>query len=202
MIGKLTGRIDSVADNTLILDVGGVGYVVFCSAHTLRQQPGVGEAAQLLIETHVREDHIHLYGFASVLEREWFITLNGVNGVGTRMALAILSVLTPSQLMTAIAAQDKAALTQISGVGPKLADRLLTELKNKANTVVPIEEGVAGKAVAEAGEDGAVADAVSALTHLGYNRSDAYTTIQKIARQHSGGTVEVLIRESLKELAS
>src|SRR5688572_4636847 len=129
MIGKLTGRVDDVAEDHAILDVGGVGYLIFASAKTLGQLVS-GQAASLRIETHVREDHFHLYGFTSEAERAWFKTLNTVQGVGVKMALAILSVFTPDQLLTAIGAQDKKAFTTVSGVGPKLAERIVTELKS------------------------------------------------------------------------
>src|SRR5271154_6781063 len=132
MIGKLRGLIDTIDDDSVIVDAGGVGYLVFCSSRTLAALPPVGEAAQLIIETHVREDHIHLYGFPDAVERDWFRLLMTVQGVGVRMALAILSVFAPAQLAQAIAARDDKSLTRVSGVGNKLAERLTTELKDKA----------------------------------------------------------------------
>ena len=131
MIGKLRGHLDSITSEGVILDVGGVGYLVHVSGRTLGALPPVGESASLLIETHVREDHIHLYGFAEAGERDWFRLLETVQGVGVRHALAILSVLTPGDLTQAVAAQDKRALARASGVGPKLAGRIVAELKDK-----------------------------------------------------------------------
>ncbi|MDE3060994.1 MAG: Holliday junction branch migration protein RuvA, partial [Pseudomonadota bacterium] len=131
MIGKLRGLIDTIEDDSIVLDVGGVGYHVFCSGRTLAALPSAGEAAQLIIEMHVREDHIHLYGFPDVVEREWFRLLLTVQGVGNRIALAILSAYTPEQMARAVLARDIAAFKAISGIGPKLAERIVTELKDK-----------------------------------------------------------------------
>src|SRR5215469_16365321 len=136
MIAKLTGILDRNGGDGVVIDVGGVGYLVFCSARTQRQLPGEGEAARLLIETHVREDHIHLYGFADEGERGAFRLLTTVQGVGAKLALAILSVLVPEALTTAIMAQDKAALARAEGVGPKLAQRIVNELKDKVGGIV------------------------------------------------------------------
>ena len=125
MIGKLRGVIDSYGEDWVIVDVGGVGYQVHCSARTLQALPAVGEAATLSIETYVREDMIRLYGFASDLEREWFRLLMTVQGVGARVALAVLGTLKPGDLATAIALQDKAALARAPGVGKKVAERIV-----------------------------------------------------------------------------
>ena len=133
MIGKLKGRIDTTDEDSAIIDVGGVGYTVFLNTRTLSMLPGKGEAAELIIETHVREDHIHLFGFPDVAERDCFRLLVTVQGVGVKMAMAILSVFSPPQLAAAIAAKDVKSLTRVSGVGPKLAERMTTELKNKAD---------------------------------------------------------------------
>ena len=135
MIGKLTGRVDSSGEDWAIVDVGGVGYLIYGSRRTLGGLPGRDEAVSLLIETHVREDHIHLFAFAEVAERDWFRLLLTVQGVGTRHALAILSVLGPEELTRAIAAQDKQALSRANGVGPKLASRIASELKDKAGAI-------------------------------------------------------------------
>ena len=209
MIGKLTGRVDEVAEDHLILDVNGVGYLVFCSGKTLSQLPSSGGSATLLTETHVREDHIHLYGFATVAERVWFRTLTTVQGVGVKMAMAILSALSPEQILTAIAAQDKKALTVVSGVGPKLAERLVIELKSQA-----VKLGAAGFSIpaAHAGATSAktsktaapsvVEDALSALVHLGYSRSDAFTVVMRLQGDKPDATLDVIIRESLRELAA
>jgi len=198
MIGKLRGIIDSIEEDSLLIDVGGVGYQVFCSGNTLRKIPGRGEAVSLAIETHVREDHIHLYGFLEKIELEWFRILTTVQGVGNRVALAILSSLNPEQLMSAIAAQDKSAFKAVSGVGPKLSERIITELKTKvksfASQPIVITPGK-GKQPAPAPHE-----AVSALVNLGYNRAEAYTVIAKIANQNSDMEVAELIRAGLKEL--
>jgi Holliday junction DNA helicase RuvA len=203
MIGKLKGIVDSIEEGHAIIDVGGVGYLVFASANSLRTFPAVGEAVTLLIDTHVREDHIHLYGFTGAEEKEWFGILTTVKGVGTKMALAILSSLVPHQIKTALAAQDKAAFTSVSGVGPRLAERLLTELKNKADKVIT-SDAVPLIAVAEGSQnlEGYTQDAISALTNLGYNRSLAYGAVQRAVANNPAIKLEELIREGLKELAS
>lgn len=204
MIAKLKGLIDETGDDWAVVDVGGVGYLVFCSGRTLSRLPRPGEAAMLFVETHVREDHIHLYGFAEAGEREWFRTLLTVQGVGSKVALSILSVVSPEQLGQAIVAGDKAVLTRASGVGPKLAARLVVELKDKAGRIA-FAPAVAGAfpAAASAGEaeTGVLADAVSALVNLGYRRVDAYTAVAQAARQlGEGADVSALIRAGLKEL--
>ena len=200
MIGKLTGSVDSTGDDWVILDVGGVGYLVFCSGRSLGLLPPSGGGATLWIETHVREDHIHLYGFAETAERDWFRLLNSVQGVGAKMALSILSVLPPADLVRAIAAQDKASLTRANGVGPKLAGRIASELKDKAGGIalgpVGAVNGVA--AGAEVSED-----AVSALVNLGYRRAEAFAAVAKASGDLGGqASVESLIKAGLKELAS
>jgi Holliday junction DNA helicase RuvA len=209
MIGKLTGRVDDVAEDHLILDVGGVGYLVFASGKTLGALPPRGGAATLLTETHVREDHIHLYGFATVAERQWFRTLTTVQGVGVKMAMAILSAMAPEQILTAIVAQDKKALTVVSGVGPKLAERIVTELKSQA-----VKLGAAGFSIpaahagatkgkkANASTGTVIEDALSALVHLGYNRSDAFTAVMRIQQAAPEAKLDQLIRDSLRELAA
>ena len=204
MIGKLTGRIDSSGDDWALIDVGGVGYSLFASRRTLGLLPGVGEAASLLVETHVREDHIHLFGFIDQAERDWFRLLGTVQGVGAKMALAILSALPPDDLAQAIAAQDRAQLTRANGVGPKLAGRILAELKDKAAgpafapVAVPLAANGSGPGP---GSDGA--DAVSALVNLGYGRSEAFGAVAQASRRlGAGAPLEALVKEGLKELAS
>lgn len=211
MIGKLTGRVDELAEDHMILDVGGVGYLVFCSAKTLAAMTERGGAVSLLTETHVREDHIHLYGFATAAERVWFKTLTTVQGVGVKMAMAILSTLAPEQILTAIAAQDKKALTVVSGVGPKLAERLVIELKSQA-----VKLGAAGFSITAAhagntpvgkGKKAPVApslieDALSALVHLGYGRSEAFTVVMRLQQEAPDAKLDTLIRDSLRELAA
>jgi Holliday junction DNA helicase RuvA len=203
MIGKLTGRVDSVTDDYAIIDVGGVGYLVFASARTLAAlQPG--QPSTLLIETHVREDHIHLYGFAVEAERTWFRTLNTVQGVGVKMGLAILSVFSPEQLLAAIGAQDKKALTTVSGVGPKLAERIVIELKSQAGKLSAAGHAFpapqAGKK-AKTAAPSAVEDAISALVHLGYGRTDAFTAVMRVQQARPDAALDVLIKEGLRELA-
>ena len=205
MIGKLTGVVDSTGEDWVIVDVGGVGYVLFCSSRTLTRLGAPGEPARLWVETHVREDHIHLFGFVDQAERDWFRLLSTVQGVGARMALAILSVLPPEELVRAIASQDKAALTRANGVGPKLGQRIVTELKDKVGA---IEWGGDRIVLAEAGvPDDAQRqppdDAVSALINLGYRRTEAFGAVAKAARELGPeATLEGLIREGLKELSA
>ncbi len=204
MIGKLKGIIDSIEEKTLLLDVSGVCYLVYSSANTLRSLPSEGEATSLLIETHVREDHIHLYGFATSQEKEWFNILTTVKGVGNKMGLAILSSLPPEQISSALIAQDKTAFTQVSGVGPKLADRILTELKDKGGTIsggdIKSTANIQGSNITtQAGNINN--DAISALANLGYSRSDAYNIVVQITQDDESISVEELIRKSLKELA-
>jgi Holliday junction DNA helicase RuvA len=204
MIGKLTGKIDTQGDDYLILDVGGVGYVLFCSGKTLALLPAAGGTASFLVETHVREDHIHLYGFASAEEREWFRTLTTVQGVGVKMALAILSMFAPTELATAIAAQDKKSLTAVSGVGPKLAERLVIELKNKVSKFPTSSFAAAhsgtGKKPNLAGS--LLEDAVSALSHLGYQRSEAFAAAARILQENPEAGLDVVIRSALQQLAT
>lgn len=202
MIGKLRGTVDSVADDCCILDVGGVGYVVFASSRTLRELAPARDAT-LLIETIVREDAIALYGFVAAAERDWFRILTTVQGVGARVALSLLSTLAPDQLAGAILAQDKAALSRAPGVGPKLAARLLTELKDKAAAWGSVP-GAARAAAAVDGTPPAASvneDAVSALVNLGYKRPEAFGAIARVvARLGDGAQLDALIREGLREL--
>lgn len=204
MIGKLKGVIDEIGEDHCILDVHGVGYLVFCSARTLAAMSGAGEAAILHIETFVREDMIRLYGFGSVLEREWFRLLQSVQGVGAKVALAVLSTLTPSELANAIALRDIAMVSRAPGVGRKVAERIVTELKSKA----PAFAGEASDTIGlkqELGEGVApapVADAVSALVNLGYSRdiaANAVSAALKAAGEDADSAK--LIRLGLKELA-
>ena len=204
MIGKLKGIVDSVGDDWVILDVQGVGYQVHCSTRTMTALPSIGEATSLAIETYVREDQLRLFGFETALEREWFRLLQSVQGVGAKVALAVLSTLTPSELANAIALQDKATVARAPGIGPKVAQRVVAELKNKA----PALAGDAGEAMGlkqELGEGVAsapVADAVSALSNLGYSRDQAANAVAA-AMKTAGEDPDSakLIRLGLKELA-
>jgi holliday junction DNA helicase RuvA len=204
MIGKLKGVIDSYGEDFVILDVQGVGYLVHCSARTLQALPGVGEATQLAIETHVREDQIRLFGFLSASEREWFRLLQTVQGVGTKVALAILSTLKPADLATAVALRDKATITRTPGVGPKVAERIVTELKDKAPALSAVDPAVArlAGAIDERRAPQPVRDAVSALVNLGYAEVQAAAAIAAAARE-AGEAADTarLIRLGLKELA-
>jgi Holliday junction DNA helicase RuvA len=208
MIGKLTGRVDEVAEDHLILDVNGVGYLVFASGKTLSALPEKGGVVSLLTETHVREDHIHLYGFVTAGERQWFRTLTTVQGVGVKMAMAILSALSPEQILTAIAAQDKKALTVVSGVGPKLAERLVIELKSHAvklgaaGFAMPANAGATTTKTSKTAAPSVIEDALSALVHLGYSRSDAFTVVMRLQQAAPEATLDALIRNSLRELAA
>ncbi|WLR91721.1 Holliday junction branch migration protein RuvA [Shinella zoogloeoides] len=204
MIGKLKGTIDEIGEDHVVLDVHGVGYVAHCSARTLGKLGSAGEAAVLFIETYVREDQFRLFGFLTALEREWFRLLQSVQGVGSKVALAVLSTLTPGELANAIALQDKTAVSRAPGVGPKVAVRIVTELRNKA----PAFAGEASAAIGlkqEIGEGVAsapVADAVSALTNLGYSRDQAANAVAAALKNGGEGADSAkLIRLGLKELS-
>lgn len=199
MIARLSGILAESAEDHAVIDVGGVGYLVFCSARTLSRLPAIGEAARVVVETHVREDHIHLYGFIDAAERNWFRLLTTVQGVGARVALAILSVLTADELVQAIAAQDKAAVSRANGVGAKLAGRIVLELRDKVG-------GMALGSVAALPERGRVAasgeEAVSALVNLGYSRTDAFTAIARAGqRLGENAALDELIRVGLQDMA-
>ena len=204
MIGKLRGTIDSYGEDFVILDVGGVGYQVQCSARTMQALPAPGEAATLSIETYVREDQIKLFGFTSDVEREWFRLLQTVQGVGTKVALAILSTLKPADLASAIALRDKAAITRAPGVGQKVAERVVTELKDKAPAYADIDPAVIrlSGAVDDHRAPKPIADAVSALVNLGYGQPQAAAAIAAATRS-AGEAADTarLIRLGLKELA-
>ena len=203
MIGKLKGIVDSVDEEALILDVGGVGYLVSASARTLRALPGPGDQAELLIETHVREDAIRLYGFLTAAERDWFRLLQSVQGVGAKVALGILGVLSADALTAAIARQDKAMMARAPGVGPKLAARLVLELKDKAPALGPRGFDATAPGVArDVGLPKPAQDAILALVGLGYAQPQAAAAVARISA-HLGPAAETaaLIRAGLKELA-
>ena len=204
MIGKLSGIVDSYGEDWVILDVHGVGYQVYCSTRTLSTLPQTGEAARLAIETYVREDMIRLYGFATDLERDWFRLLQTVQGVGARVALSVLGTMPPADLATAIALSDKAALARAPGVGKKVAERLVTELRDKApaySSADPALVHLQGD-LAEKRAPRPVADAVSALVNLGYAQVQASAAVATAARAAGeDATTEELIRRGLKELA-
>src|SRR5947207_13346183 len=204
MIGKLKGIIDSYGEDFIVLDVNGVGYLVQCSARTLQELPGVAQPATLSIETHVREDQIRLFGFLTDVEREWFRLLQTVQGVGAKVALSVLGTLKPADLATAVAMRDRAMVARSPGVGPKVAERIVTELKDKAPAYAQVDPAVV-RLSGDLDEQHApkpLADAVSALVNLGYARPQAAAAIAAAARE-AGEDADVakLIRLGLKELA-
>ncbi len=204
MIGKLKGVIDSYGEDYVILDVNGVGYQVHCSARTLQALPAQGEPATLSIETYVREDQIKLFGFATDIERDWFRLLQTVQGVGAKVALSVLGTLKASELASAIAMRDKAAVSRTPGVGPKVAERIVTELKDKVPAFADIDPAVVHLAGAldEKRAPRPVMDAVSALVNLGYGQPQAAAAIAAAARNAGeGADTATLIRQGLKELA-
>ncbi len=199
MIARLRGHVDAIEDGRCILDVGGVGYLVFCSTRTLGGLPDNG-LATLLVETQVREDAISLYGFATAAERDWFRLLTTVQGVGARVALALLSALSPDQLIAAIATGDKSVLTRTPGVGPKLAIRICTELREKAGAMRGGLGG--GLAASPIYQNRAMADALSALLNLGYRTAEAEAALARAGEAHGpDAALDVLIRAGLKALA-
>jgi holliday junction DNA helicase RuvA len=198
VIAQLTGRVDAIEADRCVIDVNGVGYLVFASTRTLSALQPAPAVNRVLVETQVREDAIALYGFAEAAERDWFRLLTTVQGVGARVALNILSALSPRDLVQAIAAGDRGSLTRAPGVGPKLAVRLLTELREKAGAM-PVGTGVVFAQVAAAGPE---ADAISALVNLGYRRPEAAQAVDRVAaRLGEAASLDLLIREGLKELA-
>jgi Holliday junction DNA helicase RuvA len=204
MISKLKGIVDGFGEQSVEIDVGGVVYEAFCSAKTLAAMPIVGHSAVLHTEMVVREELIRLFGFATAAEKAWFVTLMTVQGVGARVALAILSVLGPSELATAIALQDKAMVGRANGVGPKLALRIVTELRGKVPAGA-IDPGVHGlqAALGEGAAARNVTDAVSALTNLGYSGAQASAAVARVVSREGDGTAtEKLIRLGLKELST
>lgn len=204
MIGRLKGLVDSTGEDWVIIDVGGVGYEVTCSVRTLTGLPAVGEAVSLSIETHVREDAIRLFGFSSPSERAWFRLLQGVQGVGAKVALALLGTLTTDELANAIALQDKAQVSRAPGVGPKVAGRIVTELKDRMPAILGAEvsEFASGGDGSTAPIGTAALDAVSALTNLGYAQAQASAAVASAAKKAGDGAeTKELIRLGLKELA-
>jgi Holliday junction DNA helicase RuvA len=202
MIGKLRGVLDSAGKDWVIVDVGGVGYEVACPARVMARLPAPGQPLTLAIETHVREDAIKLFGFLSEAERSWFRLLQNVQGVGAKVALSVLGVLEPKDLANAIALQDKAQISRAPGVGPKVAQRIVTELRDKAPGLMvsgDIAPAVNGSAVA--GHSSASADAISALINLGYSAAEASGAIVTVSAKAEGARTEELIRLGLKELA-
>ncbi len=204
MIGKLKGTIEEIGSDYALIDVHGVCYIAHCSSRTLSKLGSAGEAAVLFIETYVREDQLKLFGFLTALEREWFNLLQSVQGVGTKVALAVLSTLTPSELANAIALQDKTSISRAPGVGPKVAVRIVTELKNKAPAFAGEAAGTIGlkQELGEGVAPAPVSDAVSALTNLGYSREQAANAVAAARKTAGEGADSAkLIRLGLKELS-
>jgi Holliday junction DNA helicase RuvA len=204
MIGKLTGRVDIIEDDHLILDVNGVGYIVYCTNSTL-SQVDPGQHFSLLIEMIVKEDQLTLYGFRDQNDKKWFRLLQTIQGVGARMALTILSAMNADQLISAILSQDYNSFKSISGIGPKLAARIVNELQGKeglsmltGNGQIPIAQGTAGSV--DATQKGILTDALSALSNLGFNRSDAYKVLTDIIAEDKEISLESLIRQGLGKL--
>ena len=208
MIAYLNGKIFEIADDSVVIDVGGVGYLAFCSARTLANLPSAGDTVALQIETQFKAESLTLYGFQDPAERSWFRLLQTVQGVGARVALAILSALTPEQLSQAIMARDKAAFTRASGVGPRLAQRLVSELQSKvgelpASPAITVPTSATAAGGVGVGVGGDAEDAISALVNLGYGRSEAHGAVAKAsAALGDDSHVEDLIRAGLKELTS
>jgi len=204
MIGKLKGVIDSYGEDHVILDVNGVGYLVHCSARTLQELPPAGQVATLSIETYVREDQIRLFGFMTDVEREWFRLLQTVQGVGAKVALAVLGTLKPADLASAIAMRDKAMVARTPGVGPKVAERVVTELKDKAPAFAEVDPALVrlSGALEDRRAPQPISDAVSALVNLGYGQPQAAAAVAAAVRSAGeGAEVKTLIRLGLKELA-
>ena len=210
MIAKLTGLIDSVGTKHIVIDVNGVGYIVYASSRTLaRIGSAQGTPVSLLIETHVREDRITLYGFADAAEKEWFLILCTVQGVGAKMAQSILDVVSADQLSVVIASQDKAVLRRADGVGEKLAVRIVTELKEKAGKMSLGQTATQKAQKAQTGTDSSSlpesmsTDAVSVLINLGYGRAEAFSVVADVLHQKGDDLpLGEVIRESLKELSA
>ena len=201
MIGKLTGRVDDVAEDFAIIDVGGVGYIVHCTGRTLAHLPPCGEHASLVIETHVREDMIRLFGFSTTAERDWFRLLQTVQGVGAKVALAVLAALSPQELARAIALGDAKIVSRTQGVGAKIAARIVAELKDKAALIAAVP-GEAFIAAGRRAPSGPAGEAVSALINLGYSQLRAADAVAQAVGAHGqDAPLEILIRSGLKELA-
>lgn len=203
MFAKLRGAVDTIGEDTVIIDVNGVGYLVHASSRTLSQLPPVGQTMSLFIETQVREDAITLFGFAKQEDQRWFKLLTSVQGVGARLALSILSALSPAELSAAVAHQDKAAVARANGVGPKLAQRIVIELKDKVGAILPDFEVAPATKGGAASVGSILADAVSALVNLGYRPAEASTAVS-VAKGKVGedASLDALIKASLKEAMS
>ena len=202
MIAKLKGILDSVGEDSAIVDVGGVGYQVFCSGRTLGGLPAIGRPVSFHVETQLREDAIRLFGFLEEDDREWFGILRGVQGVGSRLALALLSALSTADLAEAVATQDSKSLTRANGVGAKLAARIVNELKDKVGGMDSVRGATVTALRPGAGPAGPSSDAVSALVNLGYRQAEAYTAVAAVAKKlGTEADAATLIRGGLQELS-
>ncbi len=201
MIAHLKGTVLDIGEDAVVIDVGGVGYLVFCSARTLGHLPRIGEPADLRIETQFKAESLTLYGFQTAAERDWFRLLQTVQGVGARVALALLSALTPDELAQAVMARDKTAFARASGVGPRLAQRLVSELQNRVGELPAAPAITLPSRATAASGGGSAEDAVSALVNLGYGRSEAHAAVAKAAAAlDDSADVEALIRAGLQDL--
>ena len=201
MIALLRGRVAEIGEDHLVIDARGVGYLVHCPARTLHRVPGAGGEVELRIVTQVREDAITLYGFTDPAEQRWFRILQNIQGVGARVALAILSVLGPDELARAVSAQDRVPLTRANGVGPKVAGRIVSELKDKVGSL-PASVSAAGTTAIAAGPGSAAGDALAALASLDCGRGEAHAALAQVqSRLGDGASLDLLIRESLRELS-
>ncbi|MEO1020824.1 MAG: Holliday junction branch migration protein RuvA [Pseudomonadota bacterium] len=201
MIAYLRGIARDIGEDTIVVDVQGVGYLIQCSGRTLSKVPGNGEPVELLIKTQVREDDISLFGFADAHERSWFSLLQSIHGVGARLALAILSTLRPDELLTIVAAQDRKSLTRVSGVGPRLATRIMSELENQQAKISDLHDSDSVIGDQTDGEKQRE-NAVSALVNLGYGRSDAFLAVKATMDRAAGElTFDQLLRDALREIA-
>ena len=201
MIGKLTGRLDTVNDHGAIIDVAGVGYSVFASSRTLSQLGSVGDIVTVLIETHVREDHINLYAFYSDDEKRWFQTLQTVQGVGSKAALAILSALNSDDIMNSLLNEDKTMFVRAEGVGQKLASRIVSELKDKVKGVSV--GNLSNTDIIKNQDTSLLVDAISAMVNLGFSRFEAQKAVYQVSSDPTNTeTLDKLVAATLKELAS
>ena len=199
VIASLKGVLDTINEDSAVVDVSGIGYLVYCSKRTLSKLPQTNEMVTFLVETHVREDHIHLYGFSNPGERDWFRLLTTVQGVGAKVALEILSALEPKELEQALLNQDKILVSKANGVGPKLAGRIVLELKDKIGDVLKVNLDTTDPFPKQFSRS--TEDAVSALVNLGFQRADAIGAIARVGQElGDGAAVHELIRAGLQEL--
>lgn len=202
MIGKLSGILDYIDNDKIIIDVSGVGYIIFISNKTFSKLPNVGEKTSLLTYMQVKEDDISLYGFIDFVEKEWFENLITVQGIGPKLALVILSNLEPAQLVNSITSRDKEQFKYISGVGPKLAERIFTELTKKASLFTNLNPEISRQVTISKENNDNINDALIALTNLGYNRNEAANVCRKICQHNSKISINELIKAALKELSN